>query len=157
MQQPRSANLAKITRPSLSKILDRERLFDRLDQCRERPIVWISAPAGAGKTTLVSSYLDSRKLPCLWYQADEGDQDPAAFFYYLELAAQKATPRKRKSLPVFRPEYLGGLGAFTRKFFESLFDRLGPSFLLVFDNYQEIPADSEFQELMRVHRCLMAG
>jgi ATP/maltotriose-dependent transcriptional regulator MalT len=50
---------------------------------RERPVIWIAGPAGCGKTTLVSSYLEARGIPCLWDQIDQGDADPATFFYYL--------------------------------------------------------------------------
>ncbi len=35
-------------------------------------MTWISAPAGSGKTTLVASFLEAHKIPCLWYQIDEG-------------------------------------------------------------------------------------
>ena len=62
--------------------------------------------AGSGKTALTASYLDNGKFPCLWYRMDEGDGDIATFFYYLGLAAKKASPRKRKPLPLLTPEYL---------------------------------------------------
>jgi ATP/maltotriose-dependent transcriptional regulator MalT len=45
----------------------RKRLFRLLDAARKRPVVWISAPPGSGKTTLVGSFFDARRLPCLWY------------------------------------------------------------------------------------------
>lgn len=81
--------IAKITRPRLSDVLHRPRLFRLLDRCRKAPVTWISGPAGSGKTTLVASYLDARKIPCLWYQMDGGDADLATFFYYLGLAAKR--------------------------------------------------------------------
>ncbi len=86
--------MGKVTRPILKGIFPRKRLFSMLDGMRERPIIWISGPAGSGKTTLVSSYFEARKLPCLWYQMDEGDADLATFFYYLGQAAKKMPPRK---------------------------------------------------------------
>ena len=97
--KPRTSSIAKINRPASSGAFARTRLLAMLDDCRERPVVWISGPAGSGKTTLVASYLDERKLPCLWYQADESDGDIASFFYYLGMAAQRAAPRNRKPLP----------------------------------------------------------
>lgn len=54
---------------------------------REFPVVWVSGLAGSGKTTLITSYLDSRHVPCLWYSIDRGDGDMATFFYYMGLAA----------------------------------------------------------------------
>jgi len=75
--------MSKLARPILPDAFPRKRLFNLLDNMRRQPVIWISGPAGCGKTTLVSSYLESQKLPCLWYQIDEGDKDPATFFYYL--------------------------------------------------------------------------
>ncbi len=141
--------IAKITRPTVRGIYERERLFRIFDDCRERPITWTTGPPGAGKTTLVSSYLESRKLPCLWYQADQGDADIATFFYYLGLAAKKAVPKIRKPLPLFTSEYLQGITAFTHRYFESLYQKVKPPFVLVFDNYQDIPLDSDFHDALR--------
>ena len=91
----RQPSIAKITRPKITGAYERKRLFKLLDQRLEGPVVWMSAPAGSGKTTLVASYLDARKLPCIWYQLDAGDADPATFFYYLGLAAKRPLPATR--------------------------------------------------------------
>ena len=112
-------SIAKISRPKLARVYPRRRLFRLLDQCRERPVIWLSSPPGSGKTTLVNSYLDARKLPCLWYEVDEGDSDIASFFYYLGLAAKKASPRIRRPLPPLTPEYGLGIPTFTRRYFET--------------------------------------
>jgi DNA-binding SARP family transcriptional activator/uncharacterized protein (DUF2249 family) len=115
---------------------------------RKQPIIWVSGPAGSGKTTLVANYLDARKIPCLWYQIDEGDADPATFFYYLGQAAKKATPRIQKPLPLLTPEYLQGIPTFTQRYFENLYSRFRISSVLVFDNYQETPTESPFHEVI---------
>ena len=141
--------LAKITRPSPEGIFPRKRLFRRLDQARTRPVIFITAPPGSGKTSLVTSYLKDRKLPCLWYQMDEGDADLATFFYYMGLAARKAAPRYKRPLPLFTPEYGLGVPTFTRRYFENLCSRLKPPYVLVFDNYQEIPSGSVIHEIIR--------
>ena len=139
---------AKISRPRLSRIVARGRLFDILDQASKKSVIWVTGPGGSGKTTLVSSWLDARKQSCLWYQVDAGDGDLAGFFYYLGLAAQKAAPRYKKSLPLFTPEYHQGLPIFTRRYFEELFRRLKPPAILVFDNYQDAPENSGLHDMM---------
>lgn len=139
---------AKITRPRLSGITARRRLFRLLDQARSRPVIWIAAQAGSGKTTLAASYLDSRKLPCLWYQADQGDGDIATFFYYMGMAAKQAAPRHKQPMPLLTPEYLMGIPVFTRRYFEELYRRLKRPCVIVLDNYQEVPSDSGFHDML---------
>ena len=120
----------------------RQRLFGVLDQSRRYPVVWVSAPAGAGKTTLVSSYLESRHPACLWYQLDSRDADPATFFHYMSLAVKQACPRKRKPLPQFSPEFMPGIDTFALRYFETVYQRLPRPTILVMDNYQLIPSES---------------
>jgi len=141
-------SLAKITRPSAVGILPRKRLFLRLDRLRSRPILWVSGPPGSGKTSLIASYIDVRKLSCLWYQVNETDSDIASFFFYLVLAAKKASPRFRRTLPLLTPEYLMGISTFTLRFFEHLYGRLKPPFFLVFDNYHLVSPDSPLHEVI---------
>lgn len=149
-----SSSIAKISRPNLARVVPRERLFRMLDAGTKRPVVWVAAPAGAGKTTLIASWLDARKPHCIWYQVDEGDSDAATFFHYMGLAVKNAAPSGKKALPSLSPEYLPGLSTFTRRYFEALFERLsadrrstrraGIPAVIVLDNYQEASPDSLF-------------
>ncbi len=139
---------AKVARPILKGIVTRRRLFDRLDQLRDRHLIWVCGPAGCGKTTLVGSYLQAQGGSLLWYQADDGDRDPATFFYYLGLAAKSAAPRHRKALPLLTPEYLSDVPTFTRRYFETLGGRFRAPAALVFDNVQEVGDTPGFYELL---------
>ena len=136
---------AKITRPILTGVVQRNRLFALLDKVDAKPVTWVSAPGGSGKSTLVASYLDARQLPCIWYQCDEGDADLATFFYYMGLAAKKAAPRHKKPLPLLTAEYLAGIPTFTRRFFEKLYSR---HLTIVLDNFQDVPAESPFHDMI---------
>jgi len=137
-------SFAKITCPKIKGVLPRERLFRRLDKQGDRPITWITAPAGSGKTTLAAGFLNARKIPFIWYRMDEGDADISSFFYYMGLAALKAASRKKKPMPFLTPEYLQGVPYFTRRWFEELFNRVPRPFTLVFDNFHEVPESSDF-------------
>ena len=158
-----ASKIAKVTHPTLTGVLPRKRLFTLLDRMRKRPVIWVSGPPGCGKTALVSSYLDARSLPFLWFQIDQNDSDPATFFYYLGQAAKKAVRRQKKSLPLFTSEYSQDLQTFTRRYFEDFFSGLNPSkrgamgnlakkgkggFVLVFDNYQEVPDRAPLHEVL---------
>ena len=136
------------SRPILRKAVSRERLFEGLDRFREGPVIWVSGPGGCGKTTLVSSYLQDRGLPSLWYQVEEADKDPATFFFHLGSAFSRAFPKRKKMLPLLTPEYLRDIPAFAKRFFEEAFSRLQPGATLVFDNFQFIPENSMVQEVI---------
>jgi len=141
--------LAKITRPVPSGCLPRTRLFRLVDRgCKKASLLWICGPPGCGKTTLVSTYLEARNIPALWYRIDAGDDDLASFFYYLGIAGKRAAPRMGKPLPLLTPEYLAGIQEFNRHFFENLFARLSPARALVFDDYHEIPTKSPLHDVI---------
>lgn len=140
---------AKTTRPTLPEVVPRNRLFRLLDDIRQKPVIWVSAPAGSGKTTLASSYLQTSGTPSLWYQVDEGDSDIASFFYYMGLASWNAVPSQEKPLPLLTPEYALGIPTFTKRFFEDLFGRLPKPAALVLDNYQEVSTDSPLHQVVR--------
>jgi ATP/maltotriose-dependent transcriptional regulator MalT/DNA-binding SARP family transcriptional activator len=128
----------KIVIPRAANAVPRLRLFELLDRVREQhPLVWISAPAGWGKTYLVASYVAARGLPALWYRADARDADPANLFHYLETAARHASPGRKLRLPRFSPETQRGIEAFARHFFEALCAHRPVPSLIVIDDYQE--------------------
>ena len=131
------APLAKLTRPKLYEALPRPRLFALLDEAATRPIVWLCAAPGAGKTTLVASYLEARHRRHLWYQYDTGDADTATFLHYLRIAAQQLAGKTAAALPQFTSEPQQDLARFVRSFFRDLFSALPLPCALVFDNFHE--------------------
>ncbi len=86
--------LPKLRPPHLrSSLVRRDRLYRLLDGGLERKLTLISAPAGFGKTTLVSQWLAERNtLPVAWLSLDEGDNDPVRFWHYLIAACQTIRP-----------------------------------------------------------------
>lgn len=143
---------AKITRPRLSDITPRPRLFQRLDRARRRPLIWLMGPPGSGKTTLVADYLARRRLRTLWYQADAGDSDIATFFHFLGLAAHKAAPRVRRPLPALHLENIVSLESHdrtTQQYFRDLYTRCKPPFVWVIDNYQDVAPESRLHDFLR--------
>ena len=64
----------------------RPQLFEKLDEALTHRLTLVSAPAGAGKTTLVSAWAQSvRKKGAAfgWLSLDDGDNDPGRFLEYL--------------------------------------------------------------------------
>ncbi len=70
--------------PPRPNLVPRPRLFQRLDEGLHagRRLTLVSAPAGSGKTTLVSEWISRVSLPVAWLSLDEGDNDPARFLAY---------------------------------------------------------------------------
>jgi LuxR family transcriptional regulator, maltose regulon positive regulatory protein len=141
-------SLAKITRPSFSGLLPRERLFDRLDEARNSPVIWITGPPGSGKTTAAASYLEHRGIASLWYQFDDGDSDIASFFFHLGMAYAQRSRRKMPRLPQLTPQHHAGFSAFARRYFQALFRELGSPFTLVFDDCHELSPQSPLHDIL---------
>ncbi len=128
-------------------MVPRPRLCARLDPLLERGAAWISAPAGSGKTSLVSSWLAERKPRAIWYRLDAGDGDLATFFYYLGIAAD-VEGSNADPLPHLTPEYALGLPVFVARWFERFFARFDPPFVLVLDSIHEVPAGSRLHDAL---------
>ena len=131
-----SVRLAKLTRPRSDGLLVRQRLFELLDSHQDVPLVWVVAPPGAGKTSLLSTYLDARSHPVVWLQIDSGDADPATFFHYLTRATTAIT-QSVPPLPVFSPQDGANPAAFARRYFREWFAIPVEGTTLVLDNLQE--------------------
>jgi LuxR family maltose regulon positive regulatory protein len=78
--------------PPQPKVVPRPRLIERLSEGLHRRLTLISAPAGFGKTTLVSEWLAGCEQPAAWLSLDEGDNDPKRFLAYLVAALQTIAP-----------------------------------------------------------------
>src|SRR5512135_629712 len=93
MSAPILATKLYVPRPR-PNVVHRSRLIERLNAGLERTpgVTLISAPAGYGKTTLVSEWIACCERPTAWLSLDEGDCDPTRFLTYLIAALQTLTP-----------------------------------------------------------------
>src|SRR6266702_4641735 len=69
-------------------VVSRPRLIERLNEGLHRKLTLIAAPAGFGKTTLVSEWVAFIERATARRSLDEGDNDPARFLAYLVAALQ---------------------------------------------------------------------
>lgn len=71
--------------PSPVVIIRRQRLLDRLTEGVRRSVTLVTAPTGAGKTTLVGSWVTDGLPPGVltWISLDDGDERPGVFWSYV--------------------------------------------------------------------------
>jgi LuxR family maltose regulon positive regulatory protein len=80
--------------PIRAEFVPRSRLMERLNEGVRsgRRLTLISAPAGFGKTTLVSEWIRQSDSPAAWLSLDQGDNDPVRFWAYVIAALQTVCP-----------------------------------------------------------------
>jgi LuxR family transcriptional regulator, maltose regulon positive regulatory protein len=130
--------------PRCRGVWERKRLFDLLDaHHRQGVATWLSAPGGAGKTSLVASWLRARRRRALWLTLDAGCSDPASFLHGLREAASGLRRPRTPPLPSPEPAHQADIGAFARAFFRALLPLVAGGRVLVLDNWQDLAADTD--------------
>lgn len=83
----------KLFKPTTGpQTINRVRLTDKLNAGLKSRVILISAPAGFGKTTLISAWADQLKIKSAWFSIDTGDNDPNRFFTYCLASLQNINP-----------------------------------------------------------------
>lgn len=127
---------AKLSPPDASRLIERPRLHKLLNDGLGG-VLWVTAPAGAGKTSLLGRWAADVEAPIVWYRVDGGDADPASFFEWFALAAR---PSKRSDLPRYAPEHALNLPHFARRFFRAAFAAMPRGSVVVLDNVHDARA-----------------
>jgi LuxR family transcriptional regulator, maltose regulon positive regulatory protein len=121
-------------------VLERKRLLDALDRGVENRLTLLSAPAGAGKTMLLASWIQSRRLPgpCSWLSLDEDDNDASRLLADLLSALRSSrTVGGSRALARLTPPP----GARTERFLPSLVNalaKLSSPIVVVLDDVHEL-------------------
>src|ERR1700694_47848 len=131
--------------PPPPKVVLRARLVERLSEGLRRKFTLISAPAGFGKTTLVSAWVASSDRAVAWLSLDEGDNDPTRFLVYLVAAVRTIAPTIGEGLlsPLQSPQPPPMESILTALLNE--ITTIPVNFVLVIDDYHAIdakPADT---------------
>jgi LuxR family maltose regulon positive regulatory protein len=90
----------KLSVPAVrSSLVPRRRLSERLEEGLQRKLPLVSAPAGFGKTTLLSAWVGeiSGGRPVAWLSLDPGDNDPVRFWRYYITAIDQLQPGSGES------------------------------------------------------------
>jgi LuxR family transcriptional regulator, maltose regulon positive regulatory protein len=126
--------------PIRSNRVARPRLIDQINGGLEKALTLISAPAGYGKTTLVSVWLGEADVKSAWLSLDEGDNDPIRFLQYFITALQQIVPR-------IQPDLLGVLQGMQPAPYNALLNILineiagrAAPFVLILDDFHTLHA-----------------
>ncbi len=85
-------------------LIARPRLFSLLEEGRRRPLTLVSAPAGFGKTTLLSAWVQAQPPgnPLVaWVSLEEADNDPVRFWSYVLTALDRVQPGNYRELAAY--------------------------------------------------------
>jgi LuxR family maltose regulon positive regulatory protein len=131
----------RLARPRLGRVIERLRLFDQLDALDTAPGLWISGPAGAGKTTLVATWLQCAPEPVRWLRLDAEDAAQATFARLLDQLWRDVGSRDVAWAPAGRDE-LAEPAAWLKRRLHAVLPQMPSAWRLVVDNVHELPADS---------------
>ena len=85
--------VSKLRRPPIRPgAVRRESLIEKLARDDRYPIVSVVAPAGYGKTTLLSQWAECAGQACAWVSVDETDNDPKVLLAYIAEALNAVEP-----------------------------------------------------------------
>src|SRR5829696_8001316 len=83
--------------PRTHHLVRRLRLVEAIERdVLDYKLVLVSAPAGYGKTTLLSQWAQESRLPIAWLSISEEDNDVERFFRYLLTAWEAVQPGIRE-------------------------------------------------------------
>jgi LuxR family maltose regulon positive regulatory protein len=129
-------------------IIHRDRLIRKLDAIPQRTLTLLSAPAGFGKTTVISEWIELHGYPSAWLSLDSGDNDFLRFLSYVIASLQRVQPETGAEL-------LRAIEGAPRPPVETMMTvllndiaRVSDDFLLVLDDYHVIENPEIHQALL---------
>ncbi len=136
-----------------TKLLKRPRLLERFEGYGSRKLTLVSAPAGYGKTVLLSQLAEQVDWPVTWYQLDQFDNDLTLFVHHLTAGISRRLPEFGAEILEFieqSPDLTKEMRRVTAAVVNSLSASLEQGLLLILDDYHTIeePSVHRFMELL---------
>ncbi len=143
----------KLHRPPVGNdYVIRPRLLERLVGNPNRLLTLVTAPAGSGKTTLVSAWIETMQRPAAWLSIDQNDSNLPVFLSYVVAAIRSLFPEACPETEVLlRSSFKAPAEIFTTTFINELV-RLPHNFVLVLDDYHFIQDEAIHQFMIRLIR-----
>ena len=123
-------------------LIHRPEQLELLNEGQSRPLILVSAPAGYGKSTLISEWLGQHTWPSCWLSLSVDESDLRRFLAYMVSAVQQIFPASLERTSEFvQAEDLPGASVLSSTLTNEL-DEIDHPFLLVLDDFQSIDAAS---------------
>lgn len=133
---------SKLRVPSaLPEAVSRTALVNRLRAAGAFPLVIVAAPAGYGKTTLLSQWANRDARSFAWVAIDEGDNDPAVLLRHIAAALDRIEPIATSALEALQPNGKSVIARALPLLTEAIASRESP-FVLVLDDADRLARDS---------------
>ena len=131
--------LTKIHTPTSAKnLVPRRSLYDMLNERLNRKLILVSAPAGYGKTTTLTDWIEKNEIPTAWFSIDTRDNDPYEFFTFVISSIQRTFETIGKnSLELLTPPGTVGLDYIIELLINDLL-KIEKDLLLVLDDFHLI-------------------
>ncbi len=148
-QRPRAVQQTKLHRPALPRdVLRRDSLLELMAGAGRTPATLVCAPAGYGKSLLVSQWLEEERHDHVWLSLDEGESDLRQFLTYVVAGIQGVVSGScEETRSLVEATELPDLEALARCFSNDL-GLLGSPLVLVFDDYHRLAAPSSVHDLL---------
>ncbi|HTG00682.1 MAG TPA: BTAD domain-containing putative transcriptional regulator [Nitrospirota bacterium] len=143
-------NAAKYLPPRPMRVLERERLLNRLLEWEDSRLVIIHGPAGQGKSTLAATFARTLGSPFVWYNIDQDDDNTSFFLSSFLQAIQLTWPQRASGIPPVpqdrygRREHCQALD----QWFGQVLAAVPPSGLLILDDCNNAPTSFSLNALL---------
>jgi len=134
--------------PNIADLVPRKKLYERLDNGRILPLILVSAPAGYGKSVLVSSWLNTFDWPSAWLSLQEDDSDLRQFLSYFVAAIDIVFPNAcEHTSRLTNAAQLPAISILLASLSNEL-EKIETPFVLVLDDYYRIKSESPVNDLI---------
>lgn len=148
-QRAKRRQFAKLTRPQIKAAQKRVRLYKAFEDLEGGELLWVWSPAGSGKTTLVSTAIESLGGPCLWYLLDQGDSDLSSYYNRMALSVEELSEEDYEVISHLGASQTSNPEALARTFFQEAYAQLPQDSWVVFDDAQHFDTSETLQATLR--------
>ncbi len=134
-----------------TELLSRRRLVDFIHAHLDCKLILISAPAGYGKTSLLTDFAYETDLPVCWYTLDPFDRDLRVFLEHLIAAIARQFPafgERSRLLLQETPDPKHNLHPMVATLVREIYDTIPEYFVLTLDDYHAVEEEEKIVEFL---------